>query len=271
MADPNAVLTLNDLKERRNTIKPHIIEVVGNTRDELGQVELNCRSNMLESYFSRLCATHSLIEESEPSNISRSDSERLYITAKTLIEAKLQRFQSAFALPTSAPEDSSRLNCLASTCQSNRLPWLELPKFNGQHSAYTVFTRLVDDDPSLLIIDKFNYLINCLCWLAFAVVNSFQITEANYLKALQHLKLRFDNKTLIFSETIRNLFATQIISDENGVEMRQIIDSISAIRSSLLSLGTSTEVMGAHLFKAECTRAIKRSKRICALSELSSE
>jgi len=115
MADPNAVITLNDLKERRNTIKQHIqniIDAVGITGDELGQMELNCRSNILESYFFRLYATHSSIEGSEPSNISRFDLERLYITNKTSI-----------AFPSSAPEDSSRLICSASTCHSTRLPW----------------------------------------------------------------------------------------------------------------------------------------------------
>lgn len=59
----------------------------------------------------------------------------------------------------------------------NRLPQIKLPKFDGKYSEYNrfinTFNTLVHEDATISVIDKFNYLLNCLCGQALAVVEAF--------------------------------------------------------------------------------------------------
>jgi len=58
----------------------------------------------------------------------------------------------------------------------------------------TLFETLVDQDDSILVIDKFNHLISCLSGEALGIINSYQFNESNYEKALVSLKKMHDNE-----------------------------------------------------------------------------
>lgn len=128
-----------------------------------------------------------------------------------------------------------------------RLPSLKLPKFDGKYTEYERFIarfyNMVDENPSISNIDKFNYLLNCLSGPALDVVEPFQVTEENYPKALIRLKERYDNKVLIFLEHINALFSVPNMAKGDSESLRKIIDTVSAIRGSLLSLGSEMEVL----------------------------
>jgi len=151
---------------------------------------------MLEKYFNQASQFQSQIEHLEPSNTARIDLEDLFIVGKSLIDSRWK--ESPSTSQQSVVENSTSLNTTTVISHPNPLPTLELPKFNGKHSEYlrfiSRFNRLVNQDSSLSTIDKFNYLTACLSGPALKVIDSFQINEENYPKALDRLKSRFDNK-----------------------------------------------------------------------------
>ncbi|XP_073835822.1 uncharacterized protein [Musca autumnalis] len=140
---------------------------------------------------------------------------------------------------------------MACGSSSSRLPSLKLPKFDGKYSEYkrfiTAFNNMVNDNPAISLIEKFNYLLNCLSGPALAVVEPFQVCEENYEKALNRLEERYDNKVLIFLEHIESLFNVPKMQKSDSVSLRHLIDTVSVVRGSLLSLGSEADVMNAIL------------------------
>ena len=130
--------------------------------------------------------------------------------------------------------DQTLFNASVSCSQHHtRLPSLKLPKFDGKYGDYkrliTLFNNKDHENPSITGVDKFNYLLNCLSGPAFAVVEPFQVTEENYPKALKRL-------SFIFLEHIATLFNITSMSEGDSISLRNIIDTVAAIRGSLLSL-----------------------------------
>ncbi|XP_017468697.1 PREDICTED: uncharacterized protein LOC108360780 [Rhagoletis zephyria] len=144
---------------------------------------------------------------------------------------------------SSMPDVSYFQNTTNQQLTSHRLPKLRLPKFDGKYTEYSrfmhTFESLVHDDASLTTIDKFNYLMDCLSGPARAVAEPFEVTESNYPRALQRLKERFDNKTLIFI----------------------LIDNVASIKGALLSLGSEKNIMEALLINIILTKLDADSKR----------
>ena len=97
------------------------------------------------------------------------------------------------------------------------------------------------------VIDKFNYLLNCLSDQALAAIEAFQVTESNYSKALERLAERFDNKVLILRDHVSAIFDMPLLSKPDGVALRKLIDNAAALRGSLLSLGSVEEILNAIL------------------------
>ncbi|XP_017487265.1 PREDICTED: uncharacterized protein LOC108375630 [Rhagoletis zephyria] len=103
--------------------------------------------------------------------------------------------------------------------------------------------QIIDKEYSLSNIEKFNHLRNSLQGQALETVDAFQVTNENYPKALERLKARYDNKTLIFLENISSLFELPAVSKPNALQLRSLIDKASAIYGSLLSLGSDRHIV----------------------------
>ena len=89
------------------------------------------------------------------------------------------------------------------TFSAPRLPKMALPKFCGKYSEFKSFISLFESlvDTSLPDIEKF-HLLSCLSGEALGTVKAFQVSDANYPKALASLKRVYDNPCLIFFENI---------------------------------------------------------------------
>ena len=79
-----------------------------------------------------------------------------------------------------------------STFQTNRLPKLVLPSFNGNplewQSFWDSFWSAADDNSSISDVQKFNYLKAQLCDGAKRVIAGLLLTSVNYAKSIQLLK-----------------------------------------------------------------------------------
>ncbi|XP_055922514.1 uncharacterized protein LOC129953385 [Eupeodes corollae] len=239
MAEP----TLDELKQQRASTKgsiSRIKNIVESNSNALTSTELECRLGILESYFKQILAYQTKIEVLLPTDTSRGEIEDLYITAKTKILSLLgtgRRSSIADMTVSTVPHTISHL------------PKQRLPKFSGRYSDYKNFinsyNNLVENDLSLTKIEKFNYLLSCLSDQALGTVKAFQVTEANYPKALLSLKERYDNDCLIFLEYISQLIELPKVQKASSVSLRSLVDNISALISSLLSIGSHENICNA--------------------------
>ncbi|XP_036335425.1 uncharacterized protein LOC118745864 [Rhagoletis pomonella] len=165
---------------------------------------LECQLQILESYFKQVCHIQTLIEKICATDNGRGDLEEVFISTQSKLAGFLQK-----ARRSSMPHVSYFQIPTTQQLTKHRFPKLCLPKFDGKYTEYSrymhTFELAVHDDASLTTIDKFNYLMDCLSAPARAVVKPIESTESNYQRALQLLKKRFDNKTLIFIAHIKSL------------------------------------------------------------------
>ena len=256
---------LVSLKSQRTITKRNISNIKKKLETDFSIVDLTvleCRLQILESYFKQICHIQGQIEKIGPSSDSdtaRSDFEELYIEIKAKMMSRL-RSRGSVQL------DQTIFNATSTSSSSPKLPALKLPHFNGKYGEYTrfitTFTNMVHDNASLTSVDKFNYLLTCLSGAALAVVEPFQITDENYSKALERLKERYDNKVLIFLEHITALFNVSHMSKGDGGSLRSLIDTVAAIRGSLLSIGDEKNVVDAiliHLVHSKLDADTQRS------------
>ena len=119
---------------------------------------------------------------------------------------------------------------------------------------------MVDDDDNILILNKCNYLLSCLSGQVLAVVEPFQVSEDNYQKVLERLKDRYDNEVLIFLDHITSLFNILKIGKSDPAAFRNIIARVSAVRESLLSLWTETDILNSITIAIELAKLDDDSK-----------
>ncbi|XP_055632551.1 uncharacterized protein LOC129773024 [Toxorhynchites rutilus septentrionalis] len=79
-----------------------------------------------------------------------------------------------------------------------KLPEVKLPTFDGTFAEWLSFRdsfkSLIDSNPNLCEVDKLSYLLGSLTKDAKRIVESIEITSANYSVAWELLQNRFDNK-----------------------------------------------------------------------------
>ncbi|XP_073814287.1 uncharacterized protein isoform X2 [Musca autumnalis] len=252
---------LASLKQQRSLIKKNITNIqkkVEKDGSKMDSTILECRLEILEEYFKQLCTIQSQIETINTNDNGRSDLEETFIVAKAKILKLINKNRGSVAV------DNSLMNVSMACGSSSRLPSLKLPNFDGKYSEYkrfiTAFNNMVHENQSISIIEKFNYLLNCLSGPALAVVEPYQVCEDNYEKALQRLQERYDNKVLIFLEHIESLFNVPKMQTSDSVSLRHIIDTVSAVRGSLLSLGSEADVMNAILVHMVLTKVDNETK-----------
>ncbi|XP_036320220.1 uncharacterized protein LOC118734620 [Rhagoletis pomonella] len=241
-------MSLEECKRKRSNIKRNIsriksiVEAVRESEDKLSNAELQCRLGILESYFKQALSVQVDIEDLDPTDNGRADLEDSYVAVKLSIQVQLGEDVNTTVHYPETP-------AAASVTPSSHLPRLSLPTFSGDYADYknfiTTFTQIIAREPRLSNIEKFNYLLSCLKGAALETVKAFQVTNENYSKALDRLKERFDNPTLIFLEGIASLFTAP--EKSNAQQLRSLVDKASAIYSSLESLGLSTSIAQAML------------------------
>ncbi|XP_039970154.1 uncharacterized protein LOC120782065 [Bactrocera tryoni] len=254
-------MSLEELKQQRANIKKNISRIKNIVEASLrpgakilSVAEYRCRLGILESYFKNVLSTQTEIERIDPEECGRMDLEELYITTKLIIQSQVT--------------EDSNTTLSDTTCvmqAGSKLPKLKLPTFTGKYSEYqnfiTSFQQIIDREYSLSNIEKFNHLRNCLNGPALETIDAFQVSNENYLKALERLKTRYDNPTLILLENISSLFELSPISKPKGGQLTSLIDKTSAIYGSLLSLGTESQISQAMLIYLVLQKADEETNR----------
>ena len=178
---PNKIDVAN---QQKDTIMANIARIKRSITDRTistNPIELECRLDILNSYIEQAMVMQSEIDIIDPTNDGRSELEDLCVSTKSLLIAKLGNNRRP------SNDNNSTFSCPA---HQSRLPSMQLPKFSGKYAEYknfmSLFENLVDNDPTLTDIEKFNHLISCLSDEALGTVKAYQITEQNYSKALHN-------------------------------------------------------------------------------------
>ncbi|XP_054744461.1 uncharacterized protein LOC129248873 [Anastrepha obliqua] len=237
-------MSLEEVKQQRLLTRKNMsrIRTIVETSESktgkiLSPIELKCRLGILDSYFKQGLGYQTQIEKLDPEDNGRGDLEDLYVTIRSNIQMQLgeDEHNSTFRESTAAIPVSH-----------SKIPALKLPVFCGRYSEYknfiASFMHVIGNESSLSNIEKFNHLLNCLQGQALETVKAFQITSENYSKALDRLKSRYDNSTLIFMETIKSLFELPSAAKGCASQLQSLVDNVSALYSSLLSIGSDKNI-----------------------------
>ncbi|XP_055381848.1 uncharacterized protein LOC129612326 [Condylostylus longicornis] len=146
----------------------------------------------------------------------RSECEEVYISAKSLLTSLISNKKQDLG------SQSTELNqsFILKSTQATNLYKIKLPRFDGKYSEYP------------------NFIVSSLDGIAKNAVREFRISDENYPKILKHLNYRFNNKTLMFQELIGELFQLPKITRATATNLRNMVDSVNAILSSMLSIGS---------------------------------
>ena len=125
-----------------------------------------------------------------------------------------------------------------------KLPTIPIVKFSGDilkwPAFWDSFTSTIDNDETLLKVDKFNYLMGALEGEARDSVVGFRQTNAQYDVMVQHLKERYDHREYIIHSHYDEL--TDIARCNNKTnELRKTYNSIEVSLRSLESMGEDVE------------------------------
>ncbi|XP_058978635.1 uncharacterized protein LOC131802432 [Musca domestica] len=232
--------TIEELKQQRGSSKG----------------KLECRLGIVESHYKQASYYQSQIERLSPRDNGRAEIEELYVSIKTKILTQIGQGRrpsiadQSFVLPH---------------VPSNRLPSLKLPKFDGKYLEYknfiNMFNNLVHNDPNISTSEKFNHLLSCLSGEALATIKAFQVTDENYSSALKRLKERYDNDTLIFLENVTSMFELPKSNKPVPKQLRNIVDTISALYSSLKSLGSFEQICDAFIIHLAMSKVDSETKQ----------
>ncbi|XP_050339416.1 uncharacterized protein LOC126765721 [Bactrocera neohumeralis] len=212
----------------------------------LDPIELECRLDILNSHSEKLMKCQSKIEEIDEDDMAREELEDIIVETNFIIKSILAKNKTSLAETSFVASHSSRL------------PKINLPKFRGEYSEFksfvSLFESLVHNDPNISNIKKFNHLVNCLSGEALGTVKAFQMSNENYPKALASLKKVYDNKCLIFFNTISKLFELPTIPKPSAPSLRSMIDEVLAVYDPLLSLGDEKQITNAIIIHLVMTK-----------------
>lgn len=108
------------------------------------------------------------------------------------------------------------------------LPRITLPTFNGDIDEwpefYSLFTSLVDQNPGLSAINKFQYLYSSLKGDALCTISGLKLVPENYPLALEALALRFQNKRRLANGYLQRITEFKQLTGGSQPELQRFLN-----------------------------------------------
>lgn len=214
--------------------------------------ELEARLSLVESVFTQLCSVQQQIEMnsddvSEFEN--RHEIEDIYCEVKSRILSQLTH-RGRRSITATSPSPNSSLSTVDS--RASKLPKLKLPEFNGNFTEWTswlnTFCTLIDADGEVDDLSKFVHLKSCLGPNPLETIECLELSADNYRRALQLLKDRFENKSIIVQAHVDKLCNINKLKQPTSEDLRLLVDRVNAQLEALRSLNKDSEILEALLF-----------------------
>ncbi|XP_062700372.1 uncharacterized protein LOC134284888 [Aedes albopictus] len=203
------------------------------------------------------------LEEKQMSEGAKGFDDAVTFTADEKHRLVYQKFELDYVLVSSflaneikklTPADPPIQLSQASGQSRVKLPEVKLPSFDGTISEWITFRdsfkSLIDSNQQLTPFDKFSYLVASLTKDARKVVESVELSAANYPVAWQLLEKRFENKKLILKTYLDALFAIEPMKRESYESLMRLVDDFERNLSMIDKMGIPTagwSVLLAHM------------------------
>jgi len=194
-------------------------------------------------------------------DIEREIDESEVITAK-VIELK-RRVDSAVNPPTTRGSSGSPavvMLTVSDRTMKPKLPKLSLAKFRGDVTSWSAFwdsyQSAIHENPSIAVIDKFNYLHSLLEGPAARTIQGLALRESNYEPAVKLLKERFGKPQQIISAHMEELIKISPCTGERPSSLRYVFDKINVNMRGLSAMGISSTQYGSLLIPIVMSKII---------------
>ncbi|XP_011685499.1 PREDICTED: uncharacterized protein LOC105448555 [Wasmannia auropunctata] len=224
--------------------------------DSVKRAELPSRLEKAEGLWHEYNMVQNKIEDldtSETQLIERESFEDSYhaiITSARALQPRPDRASQSnsvnFTLEPSTSDHQFNILSQPQRPTKVKLPNIELPKFDGNYNRWIpfreLFESLIDANTSLPPIQKLHYLKLSLTNEAAQIIQSLELSNANYEIAWNLLKQRYENKRLIVQHHMQELLDLTPITRESHAALRQLLDGISQhVQPMLIKLGQPVE------------------------------
>ncbi|XP_043485343.1 uncharacterized protein LOC122513135 [Leptopilina heterotoma] len=167
-----------------------------------------------------------------------------YLEALETIDSMLDRLKKDSRSPS--VQSGSQVSSFPSSGHSGpRLPYLNLPSFDGSPSEWLPFKDLFDSmvlsNLSLSPVRKLHYLKQCLKGTAAYLLKNTTLTNDNFQKAWDSLIAFYENKRLLVNSALYSFITLKRMTKESSVEMENLYTSVTQIHRSLETLGRSVD------------------------------
>lgn len=128
-----------------------------------------------------------------------------------------------------------------------KMPTIKLPEFNGDiqdwESHFDCFRAMVHDDSGYSPTQKFYYLRSSISGPALDLIKSIPMTDANYEVAIERLKQRYDNRSLVIQSHIRSLLESLYVEQLTAWDLQALHSHVSA-HVAALSVKSTNGALG---------------------------
>ncbi|KAK6018374.1 Tas retrotransposon peptidase A16, partial [Ostertagia ostertagi] len=197
----------------------------------------------VESSLQKLAEAFENLEERSADDDAQYDK---YVESANDVIVKLDNFKTLLwgiwedCMETANTNQNLVLQATApSPLSISKLPEIPIPNFSGKRwewdNYWTLFLANVHQQ-ELTDLQKFNYLLSSLSGEARQSISRFQVSAANYHKAIDHLKKRYGHKDGIVLELHRNLNLCAARGPRTE-DQRQLFEKLSSIATQLKDHG----------------------------------
>lgn len=214
--------------------------------------ELSVRLEFVESLNSSFDKAQTILEELDSSVMegnNRYNFVAIYLEVKAKLTRRLNSIRNTepnqrFSTFRQFSVDETHLSsCLPH--RRSRLPELKIPPFSGSYldwpDFFAMFTTVVEKD-DITKLEKFQHLRACLEGAALSTISSLEPSDANYDKAIELLKKRFDNKLVNFQAHIKEIFGLKCAEKGCALSLRQLSDKLNAHMRALQTMSTKEQI-----------------------------
>ncbi|XP_051171027.1 uncharacterized protein LOC127287917 [Leptopilina boulardi] len=124
---------------------------------------------------------------------------------------------------------------------SGKLPKIPLPTFSGDYSAWNsykdLFSSLVTNDPKISTVEKMQYLKVSLTGEAAQLISNLSVSNDSFESAWNIVVSRYDNKRLLITRHMEQLFSTTIIPPKSAQGLNTLLSSTTEALNALSTLG----------------------------------
>lgn len=192
-------------------------------------------------------------EEIDQELISIEDYEKRYLCTKIKADKFLSKLLSDNNDLASLGHSTEAHSVEGSQMKTYKLPKIEIRKFKGEYTDWLAFWaqfQKIDEDEHLHDSDKFQYLMQSIVpgTRAERVLSAYPQSAENYKQAVQALKDRFGDKTILTEVYVRQLLKLVIRNVNQPNNLSSMFDELEAHLRALNTLGVEPEVSAAFLY-----------------------